>query len=207
MKVGHAGGVESPRECECDRDRVLVSRARSGDLAAFDLLVRRYYPVVSRHVRSIVGSRSLDTDDITQEVFVRAYRFLGRFRGDSSFGSWLYRVTINVARSYYGRRLRQQRVWGDSGEGTESSVIDSCRHVDDIEHEYASRDLIDKALATLPEDLRRSIVLRDLHGLDYQEIAVATGVPLGTVESRLFRARRRLRPMLTPLLRRPSVTL
>lgn len=205
MKVRKPGGKDLSRER--DLDLVLVSQARGGDLAAFDLLVRRNYAAVNRHVRSIVGSRWLDADDITQEVFVRAYRFLGRFRGDSSFGSWLYRVTINVTRSHHGRRLRQEPVWGDSGEGTASSVIDTCRHSDDLEHDLARRDLIDKALATLPEDLRRSVVLRDLHGLDYQEIAAATGVPLGTVESRLFRARRRLRPMLTPLLRGPSVTL
>lgn len=186
-------------------DRVLVSRARRGDLGAFEMLVCRYQPVVSRHVRSIVGSRCLDADDITQDVFVRAYRFLGRFRGDSSFGSWLYRVTVNVTLSHRGRRLRQEPVWGDSGEGTDASVIDSCRHADDLERDVAHRDLIDKALATLPEGLRRSIVLRDLHGLDYQEIAAATGVPLGTVESRLFRARQRLRPILTPLLRPPRV--
>ncbi len=186
-------------------DRLLVSKARRGDLAAFEMLVCRHQPVVSRHVRSIVGSTCPDIDDITQEVFVRAYRFLGRFRGDSSFASWLYRVTVNVTRSHHDRRLRQQRVWGDSGEGTAASVIDSCHHADDPERDFAQRDLIDKALATLPEGLRRSIVLRDLHGLDYREIAAATGVPLGTVESRLFRARQRLRPMLTPLLRRPRV--
>ena len=190
-----------------EMDRRLVSQARRGDRAAFEALVCRYQPVVSRHVRSIVGSNCLDADDITQEVFVRAYRYLGRFRGDSAFGSWLYRVTVNVTRSHHGRRRRQEPVWGDSGEGTDASVIDQCRHGDDLERDFAQRDLIDKALATLPEGLRRSIVLRDLHGLDYQEIAAATGVPLGTVESRLFRARQRLRPMLTPLLRRPRVPL
>ena len=205
MQVSRLDGSDLPRERALDL--VLVHKARSGDLVAFDLLVRRHYPVVSRHVRSIVGSRSHDADDITQEVFVRAYRFLGRFRGDSSFGSWLYRVTVNETRSHRGRRQRQEKVWGDSGEGTASSVIDACRHADDLEQDYARRDLIDKALATLPEALRRSIVLRDLHGLDYREIAAATGVPLGTVESRLFRARQRLRPMLTPLMRGPGVTL
>ena len=205
MQVRKLDGSGLPRERAVDL--VLVRQARAGDLVAFDRLVRRHYPVVSRHVRSIVGSRSLDVDDITQEVFVRAYRFLGRFRGDSSFGSWLYRVTVNVTRSHHGRRQRQQPVWGDSGEGTDSSVIDTCRQANDLEYDYARRDLIDKALATLPAVLRHSIVLRDLHGLDYREIAAATGVPLGTVESRLFRARQRLRPMLTPLLRGPCVTL
>jgi RNA polymerase sigma-70 factor (ECF subfamily) len=196
-----AAGELSEREI----DRTLVIRARRGDLAAFEALVGRYQPVVTRHVRSIVGSNCLDADDIAQEVFVRAYRYLGRFRGDSAFGSWLYRVTVNVTRSHHGRRRRQEPVWGDSGEGTDASVIDRCRHDDDLERDFAQRDLIGKALATLPEGLRRSIVLRDLHGLDYQEIAAATGVPLGTVESRLFRARQRLRPMLRPLWRQPRV--
>jgi RNA polymerase sigma-70 factor (ECF subfamily) len=205
MNVQTPADGEPVKESEIDRR--LVSDARRGDLAAFEMLVSRYQRLVTRQVRSIVGSRCLDADDITQEVFVRAYRFLGQFRGDSSFASWLYRVTVNVTRSHHLRRLRQQRVWGDSGEGTDASVIESCRHTADLERDYARRDLIDKALATLPEGLRRSVVLREVHGLDYQEIAAITGVPLGTVESRLFRARQRLRPILKPLVFRSNVTI
>jgi RNA polymerase sigma-70 factor, ECF subfamily len=205
MNVQTPADGEPVKESEIDRR--LVSDARRGDLAAFEMLVSRHQRLVTRQVRSIVGSRCLDADDITQEVFVRAYRFLGQFRGDSSFASWLYRVTVNVTRSHHLRRLRQQRVWGDSGEGTDASVIESCRHTADLERDYARRDLIGKALATLPEGLRRSVVLRDVHGLDYQEIAAITGVPLGTVESRLFRARQRLRPILKPLVRRSNVTI
>jgi RNA polymerase sigma-70 factor (ECF subfamily) len=111
-------------------------------------------------------------------------------------------VAINVTRTYHGRRARQQMVWADSGEGTEASVIDSHSDLDDLEGGFLRREVIAKALASLPAELRESVVLRDVHGFEYQEIADAMGVPLGTVESRIFRARQRLRPLLADLLGR-----
>jgi RNA polymerase sigma-70 factor (ECF subfamily) len=189
-----------------DTDQVLVAAAKRGDLDAFEVLVRRHEAVVYRQVRAIVGSQTEDADDIAQEVFVRAYRFLGKFRGDSTFRSWLYRVAINVTRTYHGRRARQQMVWADSGEGTDASVIDRHSDLEDLEGGFLRRDVIAKALASLPSELRESVVLRDVHGFEYQEIADAMGVPLGTVESRIFRARQRLRPLLADLLGRPPAT-
>ena len=162
--------------------------------------MRRHEALVYRHVRALAREPAEDVDDLAQEVFVRAYRFLGNFRGESSFRSWLYRVAINVTRTHRLRRTRQQAVWADSGEGTTASVIESHSEVDDLEWKYVRRELIARALASLPADLRESVVLRDVHGFEYQEIADAMGVPLGTVESRIFRARKRLRPLLADLL-------
>jgi RNA polymerase sigma-70 factor (ECF subfamily) len=185
-----------------DPDQVLVAAAKRGDLDAFEVLVQRHQAQVCRQVRAMVGGSGVDVDDIAQEVFVRAHRFLGKFRGDSSFRSWLYRVAANVTRSYHGRRARQESVWADSGEGTDASLMEGHSDLHDLECGYLRRDLIAKALATLPADLRESVVLRDVHGFEYQEIATAMGVPLGTVESRIFRARQRLRPLLAELLGR-----
>ena len=105
-----------------------------------------------------------------------------------------------MTRTHRLRCTRQQAVWADSGEGTTASVIESHFEVDDLEWKYVRRELIARALASLPADLRESVVLRDVHGFEYQEIADAMGVPLGTVESRIFRARKRLRPLLADLL-------
>jgi RNA polymerase sigma-70 factor (ECF subfamily) len=185
--------ADTPRN---DPDQVLVAAAKRGDLDAFEALVHRHQAVVCGQVRAMVGSGGGDVDDIAQEVFVRAYRFLRTFRGDASFRSWLYRVAVNVTRTYHERRTRQQAVWADSGEGTAASVIDRCLDAADLEAGYLRRDVIERALSTLPPELRESLVLRDVHGFEYQEIAQAMDVPLGTVESRIFRARQRLRPLL-----------
>jgi RNA polymerase sigma-70 factor (ECF subfamily) len=185
-----------------DAGQVLVQAAKRGDNDAFEVLVRQHAAVVYRQVRGSSGVLAEDADDIAQEVFVRAYRFLGTFRGESSFRSWLYRLTINVTRTYQRRRSRHWRFWADSGEGTEACVIDNHSDAVDLEQAYLRRELIEKALNTLPPELRESVVLRDVHGFEYQEIADAMGVPLGTVESRIFRARQRLRPLLAELLGR-----
>ena len=194
--------ADTPKE---DPDQALLTAARRGDLDAFETLVKRHETVVYNLVRTLVGNRA-DVEDIAQEAFVRAYRFLKQFRGDSTFRTWLFRVVVNTTRSYQGRRTRQQKVWGDSGEGTAASLSERLPDPTSLEDTYLRRDVIARALATLPADMRESLVLRDVHGLDYHEIAVAMDVPLGTVESRIFRARQRLRPLLAELLGRRART-
>ncbi len=142
-----------------------------------------------------------DADDLAQESFVRAWRSLGAFRFDSTFRTWLHGIAINVIRTHRGRLSRLRRLFGGPARDRETAAdpLDEIAVEDGIEAPLAMRDTIDRALASLPIELREAVVLRDVQGLDYREIAEALGVPLGTVESRIFRGRQRLRPLLEPL--------
>ena len=178
-----------------DPDLATIRGAADGDSDAFEALVRRYAPQMSRLAATIVGPE--DADDVAQEVFVRAYQALPAFRGDSAFRTWLYRIAVNVSRSYRSHWWRRSAVWGDSG-ADETTAFDP-EDASDFEAAWLTRDAVERALGSLPEHLRIAVVLRDLHGLEYREIAETTGVPIGTVESRIFRARRRLRRALEPV--------
>ncbi len=182
-------------------DKLLVSEAAAGSRAAFDELVRRNRQRVYNLVKMLTDGDP-DAEDLTQEVFVRAFRGIRRFRGDSSIRTWLYRIAINVVKSHVGRAA-QGRLLTGFGHREQSDDAESWTERlaarTDLERDLARRQLIDQALATLPGPLRVVVVLRDIQGLDYKEIAQVTGVPLGTVQSRLHRARRRLRPLLEPL--------
>jgi RNA polymerase sigma-70 factor (ECF subfamily) len=144
--------------------------------------------------RALIGPRG-DAEDLAQEVFVRAWKSLRTFRGDSAFRTWLHRVAINVARTHHVNRGKLLRLFRPASphEGDPEDIVEG------IDTRLARRDLVERALATLPRDLREVITLRDLQGLDYKEIAQALDVPIGTIESRIFRARQRLRPLLAPL--------
>ena len=130
-----------------------------------------------------------------------AWRGIGRFRGESSFRTWLVGIAINVARTHRGRMARLRRIFADRSPGAEPGDDPPERAAmdDGIETTLVQRDAIDRALAELPEEMREAVVLRDLHGLEYREIADALGIPVGTVESRIFRGRQRLRPLLQAL--------
>jgi RNA polymerase sigma-70 factor, ECF subfamily len=178
-----------------DPDRGHVRAAAAGDMQAFEALVRKYQSRMVSLAASLGGGQ--DAEDLAQEVFVRVYKALRAFRADSSFRTWLYTVGVNVARSYRARRRRQQEVWGDSG-ADDTRAFEAAGN-EDFESAWITRDAIQRALRNLPEDLRLAVTLRDVHGLDYKEIATTTGAPLGTVESRIFRARQRLRAALRPV--------
>jgi RNA polymerase sigma-70 factor (ECF subfamily) len=186
-----------------DPDGALVEAAASGSREAFDELVRRHQTAIVSLVRVLTAGRD-DPEDLAQEVFVRAWRSLRTFRGDSAFRTWLHRVAINVVRTSQTRRTRLLRVFVPfGGMGEQDAPPPEAPDVDErVDDALARRQIVERALATLPEDLRLAVTLRDLQGLDYKEIAAALGVPIGTVESRIFRARQRLRPLLAPLMGR-----
>ena len=186
-------------------DRKLVERARAGDKRAFDLLVLKYQQKVADLVARYIRDSS-ETLDVTQEVFIKAYRALDSFRGDSAFYTWLYRIAINTAKNFLVAQGR--RPPGADVEAETAEQLDAGTRL----KEYAtpeSQVLTDEIAATvklaldeLPDDLRTAITLRELEGMSYEEIAQAMSCPIGTVRSRIFRAReaidKRLKPLLQP---------
>lgn len=183
-----------------DPDRSLVSLSAAGDADAFTSLVARYQASIVNLARAMTADDG-EADDLAQETFIRAYRAIGRFRGDSSFRTWLYRIAVNVIQSHLKKRSHHRRWFGpsldehaDTGREPAALSVPST-----LEDDAARRELIDRALASLPADMRIAVTLRDVQGLDYAEIAALLGIPIGTVESRIFRARQRLRPLLAAL--------
>ena len=188
----------------CDVDQGLAREAAAGSHEAFDALVRRHQRRVVNLLLSFTGGGP-DAEDLAQEVFIRAFRGIDRFRGDSTFRTWLFNIAINVARSHRSRLARLRRYWASSGENIDAER-EPAAPAANPEAALVQRDTIDRALATLPSDLWVAVVLRDLHGFEYREIATMTEVPIGTVESRIFRARQRLRPLLEPLVARAKIS-
>ena len=179
-----------------------MTQAAAGSRDAFDELVRRYRRPVYNLVRALTGGDD-DAEDLVQDVFVRAFRAVRGFRGDSAFKSWLYRIAINVVHTHLQRRRTRDAF---SGARTVDAASGDVPNGDDLEEAVVRRQAIERALAALPEQLRVLVVLRDVHGLKYDEIAKIVKSPRGTVESRLFRARQQLRPMLESLVvMRPPV--
>jgi RNA polymerase sigma-70 factor (ECF subfamily) len=175
----------------------MVDRARRGDRDAFGELVRKYQDRIVNYARALV-SDAADAEDIGQETFLRAYRALGRFRRQSLFKTWLYQIATNVARTALARRrARAEDGRGSFAGGGEPALVEPPSP-EDVEATVVNRDRIDRALAALPEDLRQAVVLRDVEGFEYREIAGLLEIPIGTVESRIFRARERLREALAP---------
>lgn len=174
-----------------DSDQDLVDRARRGDQDAMRLLVERHQGKAIGLAWSLVGDRS-DAEDIAQDAFLRAFRSLKGFRGDSRFRTWLFQIVVNTARTF--RRTRANRKEEAIGGSQE---FDQTAGGGEIESRVVARDAIRRAMATLPVELREAVVLRDVNGLDYKEIADLLDIPLGTVESRIFRGRARLREALT----------
>ncbi len=201
---------------QADPDRRLVEAAAAGDGDAFTTLVLRYQTPIVNLARAMTSDDG-EADDLAQETFIRAYKGIGRFRGDSTFRTWLYRVAVNVINSHLKSRARRWKWWGQLADDREprgaSAGSDATTAATDqapvsppldLEATAVRRQLIDRALASLSPEMRVVVTLRDIHGFDYSEISVMLGVPIGTVESRIFRARQRLRPLLAPLIGRPA---
>jgi RNA polymerase sigma-70 factor, ECF subfamily len=184
-----------------DPDQPLVIRAAAGDRDAFGLLVERYQSRIY-NLAMALGVRRADAEDVAQEVFVRAFQGVRRFRGDSRFRTWLYQIAVNAARSY--RASPYQREARPVGHDDQDMARQDPAIDDPFVRRLADRELIDRALAGLPAEWREAVTLRDVEGFSYREIADMTGMPLGTVESRIFRARQQLRATLSVLLERQS---
>ena len=169
-----------------DEDLALVAAAQRGDDEAFGRLVRKYQHRVVGLAQGLVTDRA-EAEDVAQDAFLRAYKGLRGFRGSSAFRSWLFQIAVNTARTHRTRRSGRMETPVDSAD------LDSTPGGDRLETAVVTRDEVTRALATLPPDLREAVVLRDVEGLDYREIATLLGLPIGTVESRIFRGRERLR--------------
>lgn len=184
-------------------DLELVRRAQRGERGAFDLLVLRYQHRVVKLVARLLRDPT-EAEDVAQDAFVKAYRALGSFRGDSAFYTWLYRIAVNTARNTMASRQRRPLDYeADLNESEQAAVESRMRHGDTPEAAALSDEIhrtVNHAVEQLPEDLRTAIILREIEGLSYEEIAEAMDCPVGTVRSRIFRAREAIDRSLKPLL-------
>jgi RNA polymerase sigma-70 factor, ECF subfamily len=192
---------------QADADSLLVERAKRGEVSAFEMLVVKYQRRIERLVSRMVRDADL-VQDIAQETFIRAYRALPQFRGDSAFYTWLYRIAVNTAKKALVERKRDPLVF-ESGmvstdEGEEPSRVENeLSDGETPEAVLASKEIaatVNAAIDALSEDLRQAIVLREIEGLSYEEIADVMNCPIGTVRSRIFRAREAIAEKLRPLL-------
>ncbi len=185
-----------------DSDLMLVQRVQQGESAAFDLLVLRYQHKVLKLIMRYVHD-AVEAEDVAQEAFIRAYRALPSFRGDSAFYTWLYRISINTAKNALVANRRRPVDYSLDLQDTEDYAMQArLKDPETPEGLLLTEEIqntVNSAIEHLPEDLRTAIVLRELEGLSYEEIAKAMDCPVGTVRSRIFRAReaidRKLRPI------------
>ena len=189
---------------ERDVDRQLVERAQRGDKRAFELLVEKYQRKLGRLLARFIRDPA-EVEDVTQEAFIKAYRALPAFRGDSAFYTWLYRIGINTAKNYLmalGRRApTSTEVEAEDAEGFEDG--EQLRDINTPESLLLSAEIARTVNATiddLPEELRTAIQLREIEGMSYEDIARIMDCPIGTVRSRIFRAREAIAERLRPLL-------
>src|SRR6218665_680381 len=202
----------APPPAPSDTDLQLVERTVAGDQRAYELLVIKY----QRRIERLVARMVRDTDlvaDITQETFLRAYRALYQFRGEAQFYTWLYRIAVNTAKKALVDMKRnpvvtESALRGSSDSEDETSFLDRELISDETpETVLAAQEIaaaVNAAMEALPEDLRQAVTLREIEGLSYEEIAVAMECPIGTVRSRIFRAREAISARVKPLLEKRS---
>ncbi|MDO9202622.1 MAG: RNA polymerase sigma factor RpoE, partial [Hydrogenophaga sp.] len=197
-----------------DSDVMLVQRTLAGESRAFDMLVIKY----QRRVERLIGRMVRDSDlvqDIAQETFIRAYRALAQFRGDAQFYTWLYRIAVNTAKKQLMELKRDPLVFQSqmkSGDDDETSSLErelnsNVADTETPEAVLASKEIaqaVNAALDALPEELRMAITLREVEGLSYDDIAQALDCPIGTVRSRIFRAREAISSRIKPMLERQT---
>ena len=188
---------------ESDLDQELVRRVQRGDSAAFDALVRKYQHRIVALIGRYIADWS-ECQDVAQEAFIRAYRALPNFRGDSQFYTWLHRIAVNTAKNHLVAQNRRPPT--DDVDAADAEQYDSgtrLRETATPEHELLRQEIeltVMRAVEALPEELRTAINLREVDGLSYEEIATRMDCPIGTVRSRIFRAREAIDSQLRPLL-------
>jgi len=188
---------------EREIDQELVVRVQQGDKKAFDLLVLKYQLRVSKLVSRFLRNQS-DVPDVVQDAFIKAYRALPNFRGDSAFYTWLYRIAINTAKNHLVAQSRKSPANTiDAQEAEDYGASEWLKEYASPEREALASELeatIHQAMGDLPSDLREAITLREIEGLSYEEIAAVMDCPIGTVRSRIFRAREAIDSKLEPIL-------
>jgi RNA polymerase sigma-70 factor (ECF subfamily) len=187
-----------------DIDQELVVRAQAGDKRAFELLVVKYQRRVARLLSRLIRDQN-EIEDVSQESFIKAYRALPSFRGESAFYTWLYRIAINTAKNHLSTLGRRPQLLADY-EDEEGESLDAAAQIPDYhtpETELSNRQIVSTVNAVvdeLPSELRTAITLREMEGLSYEDIAAVMNCPIGTVRSRIFRAREAIADKLRPLL-------
>ena len=202
----------APAPSPADTDQILVERSVAGDQKAYELLVLKY----QRRIERLIGRMVRDTDlveDIAQETFIRAYRALGQFRGEAQFYTWLYRIAVNTAKKALVDLKRdpvvsESALRGGSDEEDETSGVENeLTSAETPETVLAAKEIaatVNSAMEALPEELRQAVTLREIEGLSYEEIAEVMNCPIGTVRSRIFRAREAISAKVKPLLENQS---
>ncbi len=212
QQIAAPEGEAGPGERAVDADQALVTLAQAGDDKAYEMLVIKY----QRRIERLVGRMVRDVDivqDIAQETFIRAWRALRNFRGDAQFYTWLYRIAVNTAKKHLmdvkrdpvitEAALRGAEGDDDETSGPEHPLNNRSGESDTPEAAYAAKEIaqaVNSAMDALPEELRQAIVLRELEGLSYEEISEMMSCPIGTVRSRIFRAREAISARIKPML-------
>lgn len=199
--------TEEEKMSEKTLDAELVAQAKEGKMQAFELLVNRYQQRVANVISKFVKDRH-EIQDVAQEVFIKVFRALPNFRGDSSFYTWIYRIAVNTSKNHLVSRSRRiQNTQVEFEEAESFNTNEDQRNLDTPDAVYARGELeqtMSKAISMLPEDLKAAIILREVDGLSYDEIAEKMDCPIGTVRSRIFRARDAIDQALRPLLQDES---
>jgi RNA polymerase sigma-70 factor, ECF subfamily len=201
LRIGEAVKIKPGKGEQLDQD--LVLRVQRGDKSAYDLLVIKYQHKIVQLVNRYVKDPA-EAQDVAQEAFIKAYRALGKFRGDSAFYTWLYRIAINTAKNYLVARSRRNSDYEiDIQDAEQFQNAPELKAMDTPDQLLMNEEIIEvikSAIDKLPEEMKIAITLREFEGMSYEEIAEAMECPVGTVRSRIFRAREAIDKKLTPLL-------
>ena len=204
LPAGLPAGLPAAPSADRDADYVLVQRAQAGDKRAFELLVLKYQRKLARLVGRLVRDQA-EMEDVVQEAFIKAYRALPNFRGDAAFYTWLYRIGINTAKNFLMTQGKKAPT-STQKDAEEAETFDDADQLRDhntpesLMHSRQVGEAVNRALSKLPEELRTAVTLREIEGLSYDEIAEMMQCPIGTVRSRIFRAREAIALELRPLL-------